>query len=169
MSSETFGRVSVAYHRYSKKHVQDRFPQFQVDEIEYAFFELEAGLLMAHRCGITTISVFKNARGSLKRGVVTTDASEKPVLDGKPLEADVIVIATGVWKVEIFQRIAKPIPAIMGINVLYTSTPEGSDDFDMEKIPCWIDHGQGLFGIPFSKGLGVKAAIVIPNTPIDIN
>ena len=75
MSSKTFDRVDVPYHRYSKKHVQDRFPQFQVDEIEYAFFELEAGLLMAHRCRITTISVFKNAGVSLKRGVVTTNAS----------------------------------------------------------------------------------------------
>ena len=60
---------------------------------------------MAHRFGITAISVFKNARVSLKRGVVTTNASEKPMLDGKPLEADVIVIATGVWKAEMFPRI----------------------------------------------------------------
>ena len=91
------------------------------------------------------------------------------MLDGKPLEADVIVIATGVWKAEMFPRIVKPISAIMGINVLYTSTPQGSDDFDMGKIPCWIEHGQGLFGIPSLEGSGVKVAVVIPNTPIDIN
>ena len=91
------------------------------------------------------------------------------MLDGKPLEADVIVIATGVWKAEMFPRIVKPISAIMGINFLYKSTPQGSDDFDMGKIPCWIEHGQGLFGIPSLEGSGVKAAVVIPNTPIDIN
>ena len=124
---------------------------------------------MAHRFGITAISVFKNARVSLKRGVVTTNASEKPMLDGKPLEADVIVIATGVRKAEMFPRIVKPISAIMGINFLYKSTPQGSDDFDMGKIPCWIEHGQGLFGIPSLEGSGVKVAVVIPNTPIDIN
>ena len=37
VSSKTFDRVDVPYPRYSKKHVQDRFPQFQVDDIEYAF------------------------------------------------------------------------------------------------------------------------------------
>ena len=68
-----------------------------------------------------------------------------------------------------FPRTIKPISSIMGINVLYTSTPEGSDAFDMEKMPCWIDHGQGSFGIPSSEGSGIKAAVVIPNTPIDIN
>ena len=90
-------------------------------------------------------------------------------MDGKPLQADVIVICPGAWMAEMFPRTIKPISAIMGINVLYTSTPDGSDAFDMENMPCWIDHGQGSFGIPSSEGSGVKAAVVIPHTPIDIN
>ena len=91
------------------------------------------------------------------------------MLDGQPIRADLIVIATGAWMAEMFPKTIKPISAIMGINVLYTSTPDGSDAFDMENMPCWIDHGQGSFGIPSSEGSGVKAAVVIPNTPIDIN
>ncbi len=168
-TSETFDRVGVPYYKLSKQSVQQRFPQFKVDEIEYALFEPEAGLLMAHRCVITTIDLFKKAGGAVKRGIVTTDAAERPMLDGKLLEADVIVIATGAWMSEMFPKTIKPISAIMGINVLYTSTPDGSDQFDMENMPCWIDHGQGSFGIPSSEGSGVKAAVVIPNTPIDIN
>ena len=124
---------------------------------------------MAHRCVITTVDLFKKEGGIVKRGTVTTDANERPMLDGHALEADTIVIATGAWMAEMFPRTIKPISAIMGINVLYTSTPDGSDAFDMENMPCWIDHGQGSFGIPSSEGSGVKAAVVIPNTPIDIN
>ena len=168
-TSETFDRVGVPYYRYSLQDIRSRFPQFKVDEIKYALFEPEAGLLMAHRCVITTVDLFKKEGGKVIRGTVTTDAQEKPMLDGKHLEADVIVMATGAWMSEMFPRTIKPISAIMGINVLYTSTPDGSDDFDMEKMPCWIDHGQGSFGIPSSEGSGVKAAVVIPNTPIDIN
>ena len=74
-----------------------------------------------------------------------------------------IVIATGAWAADMFPRTIKPISAIIGINVLYTSTPNGSDLFDMDKMPCWIDHGQGSFGIPSSEGSGVKAAVVIPD------
>ena len=168
-TSETFDRVGVPYYRYNLQDIRSRFPQFKVDEIKYALFEPEAGLLMAHRCVITTVDLFKKEGGKVIRGTVTTDAQEKPMLDGKHLEADVIVMATGAWMSEMFPRTIKPISAIMGINVLYTSTPDGSDDFDMEKMPCWIDHGQGSFGIPSSEGSGVKAAVVIPNTPIDIN
>jgi glycine/D-amino acid oxidase-like deaminating enzyme len=168
-TSETFDKVGVPYYKFSKQDIQQRFPQFKVDEIDYALFEPEAGLLMAHRCLLTTINLFKKSGGIVKRGIVTTDATERPMLDGKLLEADTIVIATGAWMSEMFPRTIKPISAIMGINVLYTSTPDGSDAYDMENMPCWIDHGQGSFGIPSSEGSGVKAAVVIPNTPIDIN
>ena len=73
------------------------------------------------------------------------------------------MIATGAWMAEMFPKTIKPISAIMGINVLYTSTPDGSNAFDMDRMPCWIDHGQGSFGLPSSEGSGVKAAVVIPD------
>lgn len=166
---ETFDRVGVPYHRLSPEEVRRHFPQFRVDDISYALFEPEAGLLMAHRCVITAVDLFRQSGGTVKRGHVTTDARERPMLDGQPLEADVIVIATGAWMADMFPRTVKPISAVLGINVLYTSTPDGSDAFDMAKMPCWIDHGQGSFGLPSSEGSGVKAAVVIPNQPIDLD
>lgn len=168
-TSDTFDKVGVPYHRFTPDEVRARFPQFKVDEIKYALFEPQAGLLMAHRCVIATLDLFKRLGGEVKRGTVTTDHTERPMLEGRPLEADVIIMATGAWMAEQFPRTIKPISAIMGINVLYTSTPDGSDAFDMERMPCWIDHGQGSFGIPSSEGSGVKAAVVIPNVAIDIN
>jgi glycine/D-amino acid oxidase-like deaminating enzyme len=162
-TSETFDRVGVPYYRFDRREVEVRFPQFRVDDISYALFEPEAGLLMAHRCVITALDLFRKAGGELRRGRVTTDATERPMLDGAPLEADLIVIATGPWMADMFPRTIKPISTIVGVNVLYTSTPDGSEAFDMSHMPCWIDHGQGSFGIPSSEGSGVKAAVVIPD------
>ena len=167
-TADTFDKVGVPYFKYTPADVASRFPQFRIPEIEYALFEPEAGMLMAHRCVITCINMFKQAGGKVARGKVTTDASERPMLDGKPLEADVIVIATGAWAADMFPRSIKPLSSIVGINVLYTSTPDGSDAFDMEKMPCWIDHGQGSFGMPSCEGSGVKAAVVIPDN-IDLD
>lgn len=168
-TSETFDTVGVPYHRFDPDAIRARFPQFKVDEISYALFEPEAGLLMAHRCVLTTVKLFRDAGGTVTRGTVRTDAAERPMLDGRPLEADLIVIATGAWMAEMFPRSIKPISKVMGINVLYTSTPDGSDAYDMENMPCWIDHGQGSFGIPSSEGSGVKAAVVIPDVDIDLD
>ena len=168
-TSETFDRVGVPYHRFSPEEVRQHFPQFKVNDISYALFEPEAGLLMAHRCVITAVDLFRKSGGTVKRGRVTTDAQERPMLDGRPLEADVIVVATGAWMADMFPRTVRPVSTVLGLNVLYTSTPDGSDAFDMARMPCWIDHGQGSFGLPSSEGSGVKAAVVIPNQPIDLD
>lgn len=167
-TSETFDRVGVPYHRFGPQDIRARFPQFRVDDIAYALFEPEAGMLMAHRCVITGLDLFRRAGGTVVRGRVDTDASERPMLDGKPLEADLIVIATGPWMADMFPRTIKPISAIVGVSVLFHSTPDGSEAFDMTQMPCWIDHGQGSFGLPSSEGCGVKAAVVIPDS-IDID
>lgn len=162
-TTDTFDRVGVPYYKLAQADIASRFSQFRTPDISFALFEPEAGLLMAHRCVLAGVKLLKAAGGTVKRGTVTTDSNEKPMLDGKPLEADVIVMATGAWMADLFPRTVKPISSIVGVNVLYTSTPDGSDAFDMEKMPCWIDHGQGSFGIPSSEGSGVKAAVVIPD------
>lgn len=162
-TSETFDRVGVPYYRFDRQDVAARFPQFRVPDIAYALYEPEAGMLMAHRCVITGLDLFRKSGGTVRRGRVTTDGAERPQLDGSRLEADLIVIATGPWMADMFPRTIKPISTVVGVNVLYTSTPDGSEAFDMAQMPCWIDHGQGSFGLPSSEGSGVKAAVVIPD------
>jgi len=162
-TSDTFDRVGVPYYRLSQADVATRFPQFETADISYALFEPEAGMLMAHRCVLSTIDLFRQSGGIVQRGRVTTDARERLLLDGQRLEADAIVVCTGAWMGDMFPRTVKPITKVVGVNVLYTSTPDGSDAFDMARMPCWIDHGQGSFGIPSGEGSGVKAAVVIPD------
>lgn len=165
----TFDRVGVPYTRFKSEDIKYHFPQFQTPDIAYALYEPEAGMVMAHRAVLTTVQRFEQLGGVVKRGRVETDEDERPTLNGKPLEADVIVIASGPWMAEMFPRTIAPISVIMGINVLYTSAPDGDDSFDHTRMPCWIDHGMGSFGLPSAEGSGVKAAVVIPNEPIDIN
>ncbi|MEM7523562.1 MAG: FAD-dependent oxidoreductase [Pseudomonadota bacterium] len=161
-TAETFDKLRVPYQRFDGRDVAHHFPQFKADDIAYALFEPEAGMLMAHRCVVTAVELFQKLGGKLARGRVTTDEAERPMLNGAPLEADLIVIAAGAWMKEMFPRTISPILGLVGINVLYTSTPDGSDMFDHTRMPCWIDHGQGSFGLSSVEGSGVKAAVVIP-------
>ncbi len=168
-TAATFDKVGVPYNRFAADDIAHHFPQFLVPDISYALYEPEAGMIMAHRAVITAVNLFKKLGGVVKRGRVTTDNEERLMLDGKPLQADLIVVSTGPWMAEMFPRTVAPISTIMGINVLYTSTPDGDDSFDHHRMPCWIDHGMGSFGLSSVEGSGVKAAVVIPNEPIDIN
>ncbi|WP_222434987.1 FAD-dependent oxidoreductase [Phaeobacter marinintestinus] len=160
---ETFTELGVPHQLYQPQDITTFFPQFDASDISYGIYEPEAGMIMAHRALIAGVALFKRLGGTLRRGRVTTDADEHPMLDGKRLEADLIVIATGPWMADMFPRTVKPLSTIVGVNVLYHSTPDGSDLFDQERMPCWIDHGQGSFGLPSVEGSGVKAAVVIPD------
>lgn len=162
-TARTFTEMGVPFHRYSPQDISTFFPQFDPTGISYALYEPEAGMVMAHRALITGLALFKRLGGTVLRGRVTTDDNEFPVLDGKRLEADLIVIATGPWMAEMFPKTVKPISTVIGVNVLYTSTPDGSEMFDQTRMPCWIDHGLGSFGLPSAEGSGVKAAVVIPD------
>jgi len=163
----TFDKLGVPYHRFSAEETQRRFPQFHVPEISYALYEPESGMVMAHRALLAIARLFEQEGGVIERGKVTTDHDERLMLDDKPLQADVIVVATGAWMADLYPSTVKPIGAVQGINVLYTSTPDGKDTFDQVNMPCWIDHGHGSFGLPSVEGSGVKAAVVIPES-IDI-
>lgn len=147
----TFEKLGVPYHKYSTSELSARFPQFDVSSIAYGLYETEAGMIMAHRAVIAGVELFKRAGGVVKRGSVTTDGNEALLLDGKPLEADLNIVATGAWMHDMFPRTIGPITKVVGVNVLYTSTPDGSTQFDQEFMPCWIDHGEGSFGLPQLK------------------
>ncbi|MGI9483257.1 MAG: FAD-dependent oxidoreductase [Hyphomicrobiales bacterium] len=162
-TAETFDKLAVPYHKYSADEVAVRFPQFDASSISYALFEPEAGMIMAHRAVITAIELFKREGGTVVRGHVKTNGSERLELYGKPLEADAIIVATGAWMADMYPRTVGPISTVVGLNVLYTSTPDGSTQFDQDNMPCWIDHGEGSFGLPSVEGSGVKAAVVIPD------
>jgi glycine/D-amino acid oxidase-like deaminating enzyme len=62
-TAATFDKVGVPYYKFDKADIAARFPQFRVPEIKYALYEPEAGMLMAHRCVITGIDLFKKSGG----------------------------------------------------------------------------------------------------------
>ena len=162
-TAETFDKVGVPYHKFTQADVAARFPQFDASSIAYALYEPQSGMVMAHRAILAAVDLFRRAGGTVRRGRVMTDPDERLMLDGKPLEADLLVVATGPWMADMYPRTIKPISQIVGITVLYTSTPDGSTAFDHTDMPCWIDHGEGSFGLPSVEGVGVKAAVVIPD------
>lgn len=162
-TSATFEKLGVPYYKFDQHELSVRFPQFDSSDLTYGLYEPEAGIIMAHRALMAGVELFKRAGGTLKRGRVVTDIDERLQLDGKPLDADLIVVATGPWMHDMYPRTIAPLTQVAGVNVLYTSTPDGETRFDQDEMPCWIDHGMGSFGIPSTEGSGVKAAVVIPD------
>ena len=165
----TFEALGVPYFKFDVSELALRFPQFDFRNTAYGIYEPESGLVMAHRAVIETTKLFVREGGTIARGRVTTDESERMYLDNKPLEADLIVVAAGPWLGEMFRRTIAPISDIVRQNIIYTSTPDTDTTYDSENMPCWVDHGYQAYGTPSIEGHGVKAAIAWTETIIDLD
>ena len=105
----------------------------------------------------------------MRRGRVTVDDAERPCIDGRPLEADLVVASIGPWLGELFRRSVRPISKVVRQDVIYTSPPDADSAYDADRLPCWVDHGYGAYGTPSVEGCGVKAAIAWKETVIDLD
>jgi len=165
----TFERLGIPHFIFGVDELKVRFPQFSCDKVAYGLFEPEAGMVMSHRAVVETAKLFQREGGTILRGNVQCDEAERLHLDGKPLKADVIVVSTGPWLGEMYRRTIRPISKVVRQNIIYTSTPQADTSYDAYKMPCWIDHGYGAYGIPSINGHGVKAAIAWTETIIDLD
>ena len=164
-----FERLGVPHLRLDVDEIRLRFPQFQPTGVEYGIFEPEAGFVMAKRAIVQTAERFRQEGGRIRYGRVDTDPSERPLLDGKPIEADLVVMAAGPWLGSLFPRTIRPISRVVRQDIIYTSPPDSVTAYGAEEMPCWVDHGYGAYGTPSVEGSGVKAAIAWEQTVIDLD
>ncbi len=165
----TFDDLGVPYFKYDVDELSVRFPQFKFDNVAYGLYEPEAGALMAHRAIVESTKKFVRQGGSVHRHHVRTDEHERLHIDGKPLEADLVVVSAGPWLGNMYPRTIAPILDVVRQNIIYTSTPNADTKYDSTSMPCWIDHGHSAYGAPSIEGNGVKAAIAWTEAIIDLD
>lgn len=165
----TFQKLGIPHIKFGTDELSKRFPQFSTRNVAYGLWEPEAGMVMAHRAVTEITKLFQRGGGVVKRGRATCDERERLMLDGKPLEADIVVVATGAWLGEMYRRTIRPISNVVRQNIIYTSTPEGTTAYDYTNMPCWVDHGYQAYGIPSIGGTGIKAAIAWTDAIIDLD
>ena len=145
----TFDDLGVPYFKFDPDELQLRFPQFDFRNVAYGIYEPQAGALMAHRILMETSKKFVRDGGVILRHRVTSDNNENLRIDGKLLQADLIVACAGPWLGSLFPRTIAPLLKIVRQNIIYTSTPDSDTSWDSENMPCWIDHGYTAYGTPF--------------------
>ena len=126
----TFERLGVPHLRLDPDEIRLRFPQFRCFKVAYGIFEPESGLLMARRAVVQAMRLFEREGGRLRRGRATVDGRERPCVDGRPLEADLVVMSIGPWLGEVFRRSVRPISKVVRQDVIYTSPPDSDSAYD---------------------------------------
>jgi glycine/D-amino acid oxidase-like deaminating enzyme len=158
---EEFG---LAIEKLRLDSVRGRFPLIDLDGIRHAYYEHEAGYLLARRACQCVQEAFLAEGGSTREAAAKPGTIDRGVMervslsDGSSLDADTFVFACGPWLGKLF-------PDTIGEKVLptrqeiyYFGTPAGSSA-SFSRLPVWVDFGERVFyGIPGVEARGFKIA-----------
>ena len=168
-TQDTLSRLGIPFFVVPPDELPIRLPVVNPQGIAYGLWEPEAGFIMSRDALAATVRLFVSLGGELIRGRVQTDEQERPVLNGKPLEADVVVMACGAWMGRLFPRTLGRLLQIVRQDVILVSPPAGDTRYDWRNMPGWIDHGYPAYGVPAVGGHGFKAAFAWHHGMMDID
>lgn len=167
-SRDSLARLGIPHFTVDPKELRTRLPLLDPSGISFGLWEPESGFVYAQRGTRAAIHQFQREGGTVERGHVSTDSNEVPMLDGRPLAADIVVMACGAWMGQLFRKSVLRHVEVVRQNVIMIAPPAGEVGYDHTNFPTWIDHGNGAYGIPAAGGFGFKAVLVWKELAIDL-
>jgi monomeric sarcosine oxidase len=159
----TLSRVGIPHKKLSRVEIERRYPQIACDDIDFAIFEPDSGVLMARRAVQKVAAEFQKAGGTLQIAEVEPPAGAGHVdqlstWSGEALRAETFVFACGPWLSKVF-------PALLGRRIFPTrqeiyffGVPPGVRGFSDLNFPAWLDQRHLIYGIPDIENRGFKIA-----------
>lgn len=162
-------KVGVPFERLDRDALRQRFPQFHVDDVDYAIFEPQCGGLMARR---SVQLLVRELAADLVIEPALPPATSARTLDsvktssGRTITAGTFVFACGPWLPKLFPNELGPRIFPTRQEMFFFGTPAGDRRFAPPAMPCWID-GDRFYGVPDLENRGFKFADDHHGDPVD--
>jgi sarcosine oxidase len=163
-SLATLTAEAIPVERLDPAEVAARWPVVAADDLSFALFEPEGGLLRARRGVAAAARAFGRAGGRFELASVgpghTAGGRLEDVVDGvgRRHAADQFVFACGPWLPRLFPPVLGDLIRVTKQDVLFIGVPPGDDRFDTDHLPSWVDYDAAFYGIPSVDGRGPKVA-----------
>lgn len=163
-SEATQRGLGIPVEHLDPDELQARWPQVRADDLAFALFEPEAGLLMARRGVAAVARQFESEGGRFELGWATPGRQragrlvEVELADGSRVEADQFVFAAGPWLPRLFPDVAGELIRVTKQDVVFFGPSAGDPRFGAEHLPCWVDYAASFYGLPAVDGRGMKLA-----------
>jgi sarcosine oxidase len=165
-SLTTLQRLGIPAERLETDALRERYPQMRTDDVAWALFEPEAGVLLARRAVAVTARAVADEGGEVRIGLARVEGGSV-VVDGRAATFDAVVFAAGPW----LPKLLGPVPglelAVPQQEVIYFATPPGDPRFDAGSLPTWVEYDAAFYGLPSIEGRGAKVAPDWPGPMVD--
>jgi sarcosine oxidase len=163
-SESTLRAEGIPVERLTRAEVAERWPHIAVDDIAFATFEPEAGLLLARRAVAAVTEAFSAEGGRFELATARPGRREGRRLrsivtaDGTTISGASFVFACGPWLPRLFPELLGDLIRVTKQDVFFFGPPAGDGRFAAEWTPCFVDYDAAMYGIPAVQGRGLKAA-----------
>jgi monomeric sarcosine oxidase len=163
-TAETLRKLGVPFESLTVAEVRRRHPQIGLEQISWALFEPESGVLIARRAvQAVTREAIRNGVDYLQDAVKPPEGNgslnEITAASGRRILAGNYVFACGPWLPKIFPDLLADRIQPTRQEVFYFGAPAGSQSFTAPALPIWIDFKDEAYCLPDLEGRGVKIAI----------
>ena len=161
-SEATLRDLGIPVERISPAEIEARWPTMAADDLAFAIFEPEAGLLMARRGVAAVARTFSAEGGRFELAWVEPGAADGRRLldvttrDGTRHPAGEFVFAAGPWLPRLFPGVLGDLIRVTKQDVVFVGPPAGDGRFAAEWLPCWLDSRGAVYGLPAVDGRGMK-------------
>lgn len=160
-SERVLAGLGIPCQRLEPSEAAKLFPSLQTHDLAHVLFEPEAGVLRAREATRAL------ARRAAERGCRMLTGQARPdgatvVLDGKRLEADMVVWACGAWLAQLFPEIVSLQVTRQDV-VLFHAPPAWASP----GVPGWIDFESSYYGHGLIEPYGMKATSDRVGAPLD--
>ena len=164
-SVEALRAAKIKFQELSTLQMKKRWPQINLEGLEWGIFEPEYGYLDARASCQAVVEAFVAAGGKYRHLAVLADGLENGPLrslalsDGSSIKADCYVFACGPWLGKLFPQGVGNLVQATKQDIFFFGTPAGDDRFTDAHLPVWADHrGRFRYGIPGCDRRGFKIA-----------
>jgi len=164
-SIESLRSAKIKYRELSAPQLKKRWPQINLEGIQWGIFEPECGYLDARASCAAVMDAFVAAGGIYRQVSTLVDGLERVPLrnldlsDGSKLRADHYVFACGPWLGRLFPETISSSVKPTKQEVFFFGTPAGDTRFQDPNLPVWGDHRDHFYyGIPGNDRRGFKIA-----------
>ncbi|HYC06975.1 MAG TPA: FAD-dependent oxidoreductase [Candidatus Binatia bacterium] len=163
-SEATLRAEGIPAERLTPAEVAARWPHIAADDVAFALFEPEAGLLLARRAVMAIARALTAEGGRFELATARPGARDGRTLgsvttaDGGTIAGGTFVFACGPWLPRLFPDVLGDLIRVTKQDVLFFGSPAGDSSYDASRTPCIVDYDAAMYGVPAVDGRGFKAA-----------
>ena len=157
-------QAGLAISEITVEDARTRFPQIDFQGVRAAFYEEEAGYLLARRACQAVAEAVAAEGGETRIGAAVSGAPGEGgirLADGSTIRADLYLFACGPWLGGLFPEvIGDRLLRVTRQEIFFFGLPPGDPWFHEDRCPLWMDLAAEriFYGIPGNEHRGFKVA-----------